>query len=283
MKKILVATDLSNNSKTAIRFAIQLASQGDYELTFLYVNSAFTTDPYAVTSFMQLPEPDNKLQAQSLRKFVQSLYKQTGKKPDRIHYITSNRQDITAAIMDCTKIIKADYLCVGTRGGGLINKILGSHTSKILTDSPIPVFIVPKYYRTTGIKSILYPSDITNITLELGLIKKFAAEFDAPIAVYHYDYFPQKKEVKAHLSQIERKLHSDKIYFYFKKLTPHVSLLQHLQLDILKTKPSLVVMFSKENRNWVEVLFQSLKTAQKSFDSKTPILVFKKNSQNKTL
>jgi nucleotide-binding universal stress UspA family protein len=34
MKKILVTTDLSVSSKAAMRFAIQLASQGDIALTF---------------------------------------------------------------------------------------------------------------------------------------------------------------------------------------------------------------------------------------------------------
>lgn len=276
MKKILVTTDLSSNSKTAVRFALQLYSQGQYELTFLYVNSAFIIDPYAVTTFVELPEPDSKIQEKSLRNFVHNLHKKSYKKADGINYITYNRLDITAAIMDCAKIIKADYICIGTRGGGLINKILGSHTSKILHDSPLPVFIVPKHYRRSSIKSILYPSDIENITTELPVIKKFASEFDVPIRVYHYDYFTQEKEVKDNLNKIERKFQSDKISFHFKKLIPSVSLLQHLQLDILKTKPSIVVMFSKENRSWVEVLFQSIKTAQKGFDTKTPMLVLKK-------
>ncbi len=37
MKKILVTTDFSANSKAAIRFAIQLASQSDTALPFLHV------------------------------------------------------------------------------------------------------------------------------------------------------------------------------------------------------------------------------------------------------
>ena len=37
MKKILVTTDFSANSKAALRFTIQLASQGEVALTFLHV------------------------------------------------------------------------------------------------------------------------------------------------------------------------------------------------------------------------------------------------------
>ena len=36
MDKILVTTDFSSNSKAGLRFAIQLASQHKYELTFFH-------------------------------------------------------------------------------------------------------------------------------------------------------------------------------------------------------------------------------------------------------
>ena len=44
MKKILVTTDFSANSKKAIRFAMQLASQNNYKLVF-----------YNVTTVMEKP------------------------------------------------------------------------------------------------------------------------------------------------------------------------------------------------------------------------------------
>ena len=37
MNKILVTTDFSVNSKAGLKFAIQLASQHNYDLTFLHV------------------------------------------------------------------------------------------------------------------------------------------------------------------------------------------------------------------------------------------------------
>jgi len=49
-----------------------------------------------------------------------------------------------------------------------------------------------------------------------------------------------------------------------------------LQEDIRKSRPSMVAMFTKQNRDWFERLFVSSKTAQLGFDTKTPLLVFKK-------
>ena len=72
------------------------------------------------------------------------------------------------------------------------------------------------------------------------MITKFAAAFDAPIAVYHYDYFTEEDEIHKKLNKTEHKFKSEKISFHFKKLNPEVSLLRHLQIDIIKTKPSII-------------------------------------------
>ncbi|MBF4507648.1 universal stress protein [Flavobacterium sp. JLP] len=276
MKKILVTTDLSYNSKPAVRFAIQLASQAEYELTFLFVNTSIIIDPFSAVTFVGLPESDTKIQEQSLIKFIHTLYRKARKQPGKVNYIAENKLDVNEAILDCAKRIKANYICMSTRGGGLANKLLGSHTNKILHDSTVPVLVVPKYYRMKKLNSVLYPSDIENISTELPVIKKFAAAFDAPVTVYHYDYFTDEDEINKKTNKIENKFKSEKVSFQFKKLNPDVSLLRHLQLDIIKTKPSIIAMFAKENRTWFEQLFQSLKTSEKGFDTKTPMMVFRK-------
>ncbi|MBE8726042.1 universal stress protein [Flavobacterium hungaricum] len=276
MKKILVTTDLSYNSKPAVRFAIQLAAQAGYELTFLYVNSSFIIDPFSAVTFVGLPEPDTKMQEQSLKRFIHTLYRQTHKQPENINYIVENKLAVNEAILDCAKRIRADYICMSTRGGGLANKLLGSHTSKILHDSTIPILVVPRHYRMKQLNSVLYPSDIEDIKIELPLIKKFAAEFNAPISIYHYDYFTEEEEINKKLHEIENQYKSNTLHFHFKKLNPEVSLLRHLQIDIMRAKPSIITMFAKEDRSWFEQLFQSIKTSEKGFDTKTPMLVFRK-------
>lgn len=276
MKKILVTTDLSYNSKVAVRFAIQLASQTGYELTFLYINTAFIIDPWSAVTFAGFPEPDIKFQKQSLTKFIHTLYRQTSKEPGKINYIVESSLDVNEAILDCAKRIKADYICMSTRGGGLVNKILGSHTTRIIHSSPVPVFVVPRHYRIKKLSKILYPSDLENIKNELALVKNFGASFDAAIDVYHYDSFIEQEEIKKKLNKIEHKFKSDKISFYFKKLNLETSLLHHLQVAIMKAKPSIITMFAKKDRNWFEQLFQPFKTSEKGFNTTTPMLVFKK-------
>lgn len=75
MDKILVTTDFSKNSKAGLRFAIQLASQHKYELTFFhsYYNIKPTTWNDATFAAYEKKEINN-IQKR-LNQFVESVYK----------------------------------------------------------------------------------------------------------------------------------------------------------------------------------------------------------------
>lgn len=274
MKKILVTTDFSNNSKAGIRFAIQLASQSPCELIFYYVNQ-----PLAVNAWAQLDykESINLSLKDKLEKFINTIYRQAWKKAGKIDFVVDDVSNIDTSIIAYAQKCKADYICMGTRGGGIADKFMGTNASSLITTSPIPLIVVPHTYRTKPLKSILYASDMENIGPELSHIEKFAAPIDAAIAVYHYDYFIEEDEVKAKFKKIADKYNSAKVAFHFKKLFAEVPLLNQLQEDIRKSKPSIISMFTKQDRNWFERLFLSSKTAELGFDTKTPMLVFRKH------
>ena len=153
---------------------------------------------------------------------------------------------------------------------------MGTTASSLIISSPIPRLGVPHTYRSKSLKTILYASDIENIGAELKSVEKFAAEFGAGIDAYHYDYFIEQEEVKARLNKIADKHSSGKVVFHFKKLYAEATLISHLQEDIQKSKPSIIAMFTKQNRNWYERFFLSSKTAELGFDTRTPMLVFRK-------
>ena len=65
------------------------------------------------------------------------------------------------------KKIKADYICISTRGGSGLKKLLGTTTSTLIEKSTTPVLVVPKTYRIKPIKEIWYSSDLANLKNEL--------------------------------------------------------------------------------------------------------------------
>ncbi len=277
MKKILVTTDFSSNSKTGIRFAIQLANQALCELIFY--NAIELSDDSVLTdrNFTDLSVLDIEVRQDKLRKFVLAIYKQAGKKVGKVDFVIDNQSNVDASIIAYAQKCNADYICMSTRGGGIVDKFMGTNASSLITTSPVPLIVVPHTYRMKPLESVLYASDIERIGTELKSVEKFASTFDATIAVYHYDYFLEEDEVKSKLNRIADKYSSSKITFHFKKLYAELPLLNQLQDDIRKSKPSLIAMFTKQDRSWFERLFLSSKTAELGFDTKTPMLVFRKH------
>lgn len=273
MKKTLVTTDFSTNSRAGIRFAIQLASQTPCELIFYYVNQ-----PLAVNAWAQFDykESINLLLKDKLKKFINTIYKQTRKQAGKIDWLVDDVSNIDTSIIAYAKKINADYICMSTRGGGIADKFMGTNASSLITNCPVPLIVVPHTYRMKPLKSNLYASDMEKIGTELKSVEKFASTFDATITVFNYDYFIEQDEVKSKLNKIADKYSSGKIMFHFKKLYAEVPLLNQLQDDIRRSKPSIIAMFTKQDRGWFERLFLSSKTAELGFDTKTPMLVFQK-------
>lgn len=276
MKKILVTTDFSHNSKAAIRFAIQLAAQVSCELIFYNVNTPLGMDAWSQLDYNNPKDSKDFFPKDQLKEFIRKIYRKTAKIAGKTDYIVEDLPDVDTAIISYAKKCSADYICMSTRGGGVLDKFMGTNASSLITTSSVPLIIVPHTYRSKPLKSILYASDMENIGTELSAVEKFASAFHAIIGVYHYDYFLEQEEVKFKLNKIANKYSSDKVAFYFRKFYAEATLLSHLQGDIKKSTPSIIAMFTKQNRSWFERLFLSSKTAELGFDTKTPMLVFRK-------
>ena len=275
MKKILVTTDFSKNSKAGIRFAIQLASQTPCELIFYHV-APLGLDAWTQLDYNNLKSAENEFLKEKLTQFIKTIYKETARVAGKIDWVIENSSEVDASIILYAQKCHADYICMSTRGGGIINKFMGTNASSLITTSPIPLIVVPHSYRRKTLKSILYASDVEKIATELKSVEKFASPIGASISIYHYDYFLAEDEVKSKLNNIANTYRTDTISFHYKHLHAEVSLINQLQEDIRKSKPSIIAMFTKQDRNWFERLFLSSKTAALGLDTKTPLLVFRK-------
>ena len=122
----------------------------------------------------------------------------------------------------------------------------------------------------------MYASDFNNLQAEIKKVKEFTTRLKAKVSVYHYDYLVERKETQQKLKKASDRFKGPGIKFNFRKLNIEKSLSTHLMKDIQKLKPSVVVLFTKQNRDWYERVFLSSKSADLSFNTKTPLLVFRK-------
>jgi nucleotide-binding universal stress UspA family protein len=277
MKKILVTTDFSNNSKAGIRFAMQLAVQGNYELIFYNVVEILKPVTWLDAMFKEFADNEVERFTKGLQKFIHQIHWKSNLPEVKYTCIAEVGLDVDKHIVAFAKKNKVDYICMSTRGAGKVAKLFGTNASELITTSPKPVIVVPQSYRLKPIKTLVYASDMENLDREMKHILAFNQSINnVPLDVFHYEFLPSLEANKKHLNKLAAKFENDKTKFHFKKLEVDNSLTFQMHRDIPASKASLLILFTKQNRNWFERLFLSSNTADISFNTKIPMLVFRK-------
>jgi len=276
MYKILAPTDFSNNSKAGMRFAMQWASQQKSEIIFIYVyhpigNAAWTGQEFELNTARKQAALKVKLE-----NFVEKLYKTSKVKAGK-HQCVVLRGLLSADvdILDyCRRATDIDFICISTRGAGVVDKLFGTNTGNLITKSMVPVIAVPKNYRKTPLKNLLYASDLKNYSEELKKVVDFARPLRAKINVLHLSP-PNEKESGEMQSagEIKRYFNYD---IKFRRENSSGSIIHILQKEKFTPRPSLIVMFTEQRRNMLKKLLSPSKTESLSFNSHVPLLAFHK-------
>lgn len=281
MNKVLVTVDFSANSRKTIRFAIQLASKSKAEIVFFHMISSVQPTSDAVWDYMYYAQFQDEALEQSkkhLVKLIKEVY--NSKLPAGVNYscICLSGNDVGNQIISYAQKNKVDFIFVGARGTGIVAKLFGNVATYLITNSPIPVFVIPKNYRLKPLTDLCYASDMEDPETEIKKVLELARSLRATLKVLHFDYEIGLKENQDKLTQIAQKFENKNVKFQYKKLNAIYSLNDHLRKAITLIKPSLVVLFSKQNRNWFERLLIPSESAELSFTSKVPLLVYHKKS-----
>lgn len=276
MKKILVTTDLSANSKAGIRFAIQLAKQAGSTLTFYHGLELDQPTRWSERRFDEYVKSETLQAVEKLARFIQTIYKDAGIKPGKHQLVVDRVSSLQKGIISYAVAQKMNFICMSTKGAGKIKRLIGTNTSAVISSSPVPVLAIPGNYRLERISDILYASDLTALPGELSKVKKFAAPVKAKITVLHYNYVYKIEEVRTRFNKIQKSQKTPGVKFFLEELSIENSLSEHLKKAVKKFNPSILVLFTKQNRDWYERLFLSSKSAEVSFDSKKPLLIYGK-------
>ncbi len=278
MQKILVTTDFSDKSKAALFFAIQLAAQSKCSLTFFHAYHNLIPTAWNFTRIEEYGKEETKIMQQKLDLFVEKIYKSLHTTATKMKCIVKQSVMPQNCIMDYAKENKFDFICISTRGAGKIERILGTNTGNLINHSAIPVIAIPYKYKTAAITSILYASDLAHFKKEIIKVVAFASPLKATIELLHLtSVFENSDQLKA-IETAVKKISAYHINFNITNRNPNESLITDIETAIKKRKPSMMVMFTEQNRSWFEKIFLSSKSAEYSFNAKVPLLVFNKSS-----
>jgi len=278
MNKILVPTDFSVNSKTGIRFAIHWATRQKMELVFMHVLYIMRPTRWTDSYFAKYAEQEEKVCRTKFEKFIAGIYSSMNAKPGRHSFVIVQGISADITILDyCRKNKDINYICISSRGAGKFKKIFGTNTGNLITKSEVPVIAVPKTYKVADVKNILYAADFSNYPAEIKRVVDFALPLKATIEVLHFTWPGEISFDEKVIKTAFKKQYKYGLKIHLEKNDGVHSLIQNLQNQIMMRKPSVVIMFTNQQRTFFQKLFLSSKAEELSFQAKVPLLVFNKN------
>jgi len=276
MKKFLVTTDFSSNSKAAMRFAIQLASQHEVALTFLNVHNVMRPTSWNEATCAAHEKHEMTKARTNLDRFVESVYK-TGKvSPTNRTCVIINSALPDSTIMGYAAEHAFDFICISTRGAGTFEKILGTTTANLINQSAVPVIAVPGNYRASKLTSILYASDLSGLESQIKRVVDFARPLAAAVQLLHFSapFEPVTDPEIIHMAV--RKFSDYEIEVQLKPRDFVTPLISNIELAIKTLKPSMMIMFTKQQEGFFNRLLLSSNSVDFSFLTTIPLLVFSK-------
>ncbi len=277
MKKILVPTDFSANSKAGVRFAIHWTSQQKLDLLFVHVLTILRITSWSDAYFAKYEAAQKKLCSAKFEKFIADIYRQMTVKPGKHSFLVIQGISADTSILDyCSKNKDIDYICISTRGAGKFKKVFGTNTGNLITKSEVPVLAVPQNYKVADVKSVLYAADLRNYNDEIKKVIDFAQPLKKIIEVVHFSWPDEISFDEKTIEAAFKKKFKYDLKLHIEKNDGTHSLVENLQNQIRIRKPSVVVMFTNQKRTFFQKLFLSSKSEDLSFHAKVPLLVFNK-------
>ena len=276
MQKILVTTDFSDASKSGLRFAIQLATQMEVELVFFHRFEAMIPSTIHREQIDHALQEQGKAQLNALEHFVDKVYKSMQLVPATYRCVVLESLYTESSIEGYAQENEFQFICMSTQGAGVLRKIIGTHTGRVLQRSSIPVLVVPHTYHVQPIKEILYSSDFENFDPEMATVSAFAVALKVKIELAHF-YHPGETPLDQNtLTRMWGMKYPQLIQIHLEQHDLDQGFPAQLDQLAKKTQPSIVVFFAHAKKTWFEKWFGSSNSESISYVTKVPMLVYRK-------
>lgn len=187
MKTILYATDFSENSVSALRFADLLSKKFDAKLIVMHVFDI----PISIASPVTISyiNKEKKLFVENRTKLKAFYTQHIGviAKDANINFVAVEDVSVSNGILEKALKFNADLICVGTKGVSALKElILGSNTKALIVKAACAVLAVPENIVKPAVDIIVYATDFESADiLAIRRLVKIAQKFHAKIRVVH--------------------------------------------------------------------------------------------------
>ncbi|GAB3512504.1 universal stress protein [Emticicia fontis] len=184
MKKIIFATDFSENADSALAYATYLAKQFNSEILVVHIYFPMVPlDPnlaYDTIAPSTLQEEMMKNYELQLKGVVDSL-KEKHIEADGEVIVGS----LSSSIADMAKSKKADLIIMGkTPNDSFLGRLIGTTSTSVVNNTSVPVLIVPANSHTPSFKSIIYGTELESEEKDvLAKVFELGKEFHSKITL----------------------------------------------------------------------------------------------------
>jgi nucleotide-binding universal stress UspA family protein len=275
--KLLVTTDFSANSKGAIRFAQGIAKQSkNVEVVFYHAIHFMKPTQWSDVYFKSYIREETERLSGNLKKFINANIGKDQGEFANVKFVVDNCISTEKDIITYAMKNKIDLICISTRGAGMLRKIMGTHTSYIVNNSEVPVMIIPSHYRTKPLKKATYLSDFENLKTEVLKVSKLFKGLSFDLEVLHYASIVIDNKKFEKNKQLLTTKEFENIKLNIQKNNLELSLVERVAKYVQKSKPELLIMFTKREKGFFEKIFLPSKSAELTYTTKVPVLIFSK-------
>jgi nucleotide-binding universal stress UspA family protein len=276
MNKILVTTDFSSNSQAAIRFAIQLASQHPHHLTFFHSTNIDRPTQWSNAVYQSHENSESTQVLRKLQDFVAETYGGMGLPALEFDCVVKNNAATDRNIMQYAEENGYNYICLSRNGENKSSMWFGSNTANLINKSQVPVIAVPSTYQGGKITKVTYATDMKQLDTELDLVVNFTQPLGATLELLHFTNPADELMDPAEKETINTKLAEYQLETHFERLNIENTLIENMNEAFEKSQPSMVIMFTQQDRSFFEKIFSSSISAEYATVSDIPLLIFKK-------
>lgn len=281
MVNILVPTDFSQLSKSALKYAIKIANRLGGNITVLHVMTR--TRALRISMIEKIRSLDHDLiesaeaELETMIKTMSEQYKV--KTPIKFEVVRGSY--FPSTLLREARRLHSGLIVMGTRGAsGLTKAMMGSNTNSVIEVSHVPVLAVPEKADFKGFRNIVYASDLRNLEEELLILIRYIEKFGSTIHLIHI--VPPGDEVDV----IEGKIDSILKRFPYKNIVTLVlvdndvdsALDQYVEVS----RADVLAMFTHEI-SFFEKVFDKSMTRRMAFHSRIPLLAFRQTKSDRGL
>ena len=252
IKNILVPTDFSTCSETAVSFAIEFALATKARLFLMHsVSSSFSVASERLTEQLMSDDRFREIEAQTVTEVG----------------------DPGQAILRQAEEKQADLILIGNKGSSGGRRLLGSTAIEVLSKAKVPVLSVPEKSTYAGFEDILFMTDFNNGDVSaLEDIQSWATDFNAHLHVLHVftdDNFKELIKYRGFREIVEERLKDKKISF---QRVFNQSFYGGL-LDYMKTRSVNLITLTRYQKNIFQKIMERDHTREVSYEIETPFMV----------